>query len=174
MTSPIVLVTPLIPFGMKLGFSGQEASLFFVASMPFSIFGKLFLGALADRAPAKPIIALVVLANVAFWLIFYSWPSYGLFILSGAIYGVGIGGVAPVQGVVMGRCFGRVNFGTASGLGGMLTIVCLILATLMSFVLQGEQGEGYGDLFLAQTFLISLGGLILTAVRIPSADEAID
>lgn len=174
LTSPIVLITLLVPFGLRLGFSGQEASLFFVAAMPFSLVGKLFLGALADRAPAKPIIALIVLANVVSWLIFYSQPNYALFILSGAIYGVGIGGVAPVQGVVMGRCFGRVNFGTASGLGGMLTIVCLVLASLMSYVLQGEKGEGYGTLFVTQACLLLLGGLILAAVKIPVIEEAVD
>jgi len=174
MTSPVVLLTLLIPYGMGLGFTGQETNLFVVAALPFSLFGKLVLGSLADRAPAKPIIALVVVANLIVWLCFYSQPSYTLFIVTGAIYGLGIGGVAPVQGVVLGRFFGRVNFGTASGLGGILAIILLVAASLMSAFLQGESGEGYPTIFLVQAGLLLLGGIVLGTLRIPAAHESAD
>ena len=174
MTSPIVLLTLLIPFGQGLGFSGQEANAFLVAAMPFSLLGKLGLGTLADRSPAKPIVALIVVANVIVWLIFYAMPTYPVFVLSGAIYGLGIGGVAPVQGVVLGRCFGRVNFGTANGLGGVLMIALLIMVTLVSSFLQGESGEGYPTIFLVQSCLLLLGGFILAVIRIPGVDESAD
>ena len=173
-TSPFVLVTLLVPFGVGLGFTAQETNAFLVAAMPFSLFSKLVLGALADRASVKPIIALIALANVIVWLIFYGSPNYTLFVLTGAIYGLGIGAVAPVQGVVLGRCFGRANFGTVSGLGGIVMIGLLIMATLMSSFLQGENGEGYPTVFLVQAGLLLVGGSILAVIRIPSVDESKD
>jgi MFS family permease len=174
LTSPIVILTLLIPYGQGLGLTAQQANMFLVAAMPFSLLGKLILGALVDRAPAKPIISLVVVANILVWLIFYSEPSFALFVVTGAVYGVGIGGAGPVHGVVLGRCFGRINFGTASGLGGVLTIFLLILATLMSSSLQGEHGEGYPTVFLVQMGLLLLGGFVLALVRIPGLEESID
>jgi MFS family permease len=174
LTSPLVLLTLLVPYGVQLGFTAQEANAFLVAAMPFSLLGKVALGTLVDRAPAKPIIALVVVANVIAWLLLYSAPSYAVFVATGAVYGIGIGGVAPVNGVVVGRVFGRVNFGTASGLAGIAMIILLICATLMSALLQGADGEGYPMVFLAQMGLISLGGMLLLAIPIPGVDESAD
>ena len=172
LTSPIVLLTLLIPFAKDgLGFSGQQANLFFLSMMPFSILGKIVIGGLADIMPPKPTIALIVVMNVVLWLIFYSDPNFSLYLAAGAIYGIGIGGVAPLQGVIMGRCFGRANFGTASGLGGIPAIGLLVLASLMSSLLQGE-GEGYPTIFLTQTGLLLLGGLLLSLVRIPLVEDA--
>ncbi len=172
LTSPIVLLTLLIPFAKGgLGFSGQQANLFFLAMMPFSLMGKIVIGGLADIMPPKPAIALIVVMNVVLWLIFYSEPNLSLYLVAGAIYGIGIGGVAPLQGVIMGRCFGRANFGTASGLGGIPAIGLLVLASLMSSLLQGE-GEGYPTIFLNQTGLLLLGGLLLSLVRIPPVEDA--
>ena len=170
MTSPIVLLTLIVPYGMSLGFTGQETNLFFAAMVPFSLFGKLVLGRMADVAPAKPIIAFVVLFNVTIWGLLYSGPSYPLFILTGVVYGLGIGGAAPVQGVVLARCMGRENFGTASGLGGIVAVLLLVGASLMSSLLQGD-GEGYPLIFLIQMGLITFAGILLSFVAIP-ANEA--
>jgi hypothetical protein len=41
----------------------------------------------------------------------------------------------------------------------------------MSSLLQGE-GEGYPTIFLAQTGMLLLGGLLLSLVRIPSPEDA--
>lgn len=174
MTSPVVLLTLVIPYGTSLGFSGQDANLFFAAMVPFSLLGKVVIGTWVDRAPAKPLLALIVVMNVLVWLIFYSVPGFSLYIAAGAAYGLGIGGAAPVQGVVLGRCFGRANYGTASGLGGLLAIGLLVVASTMSSVLQGERGEGYPTIFLMQASLLLLGGLLLGLVRIPTLAEAVD
>jgi len=172
LTSPIVLLTLLVPFAKdELGFSGQQANLFFLAMMPFSLMGKIVIGALADIMPPKPAIALIVVMNVALWLIFYSEPSLSLYLAAGVIYGIGIGGAAPLQGVIVGRCFGRANFGMANGLGGIPGIGLLVLASVMSSLLQGE-GEGYPTIFLAQIGMLLLGGLLLSVVRIPPLEEA--
>lgn len=172
LTSPLVLITLLIPYAMGLGFTGQQANLFLAAMVPFSLFGKLVLGALADRAPAKPLIAFIISMNLAVWLIFWSEPSYPLYLASGVLYGFGIGAVAPLQGVVTGRLFGRLNFGTASGLGGLPTIFLLVMATAVSAVIQGESGDGYPTVFLIQVGYLVVAALILGIVRIPSVDEA--
>lgn len=170
LTSPIVLLTLLVPYGVQLGFTGQETNRFFAAMVPFSLFGKLVLGRLADTMPARPILAFIVIFNVLTWASLYSVPSYAQFLLTGAIYGLGIGGAAPVHGVILGRCIDRGSFGTASGIGGILAVMLLFSASLMSGYLQGD-GEGYPTVFKVQMGLITLGGFLLAFVRVPSAAE---
>lgn len=168
LTSPIVLVGLLVPFGKTLGFSQQEATFFFLAMMPFSLAGKILIGGLADVAPLKPSIALVVIVNLLVWGLLSLEPGYAIFVATGALYGVGIGGAAPLQGVLMGRCFGRLNFGKASGLGGILAIPLLVAAQIGSQLMLGASGS-YGATFAVQAGLLVLGGAMLALVRIPAA-----
>ncbi|MFK7897081.1 MAG: MFS transporter [Myxococcota bacterium] len=171
MTSPIVLIGALVPFGTDLGFTEQQANVFFLAMMPCSILGKVVVGGLADMAPIKPSILMVVLVNILVWMIFYTEPSYSLFIVTGAIYGIGIGGASPLQGVAMGLCFGRANFGRASGIGGIAMVPLLALASAASQVLLRETGSYHAG-FLLQIGLLCLGGVLLMIVKLPNSPAA--
>lgn len=174
LTSPIVLLTLIFPYAKtSLGLDGQQAALFFAAMVPFSLLGKVVLGALADMAPLKPAMLFIVVVNIIIWLIFYTQPSFPLFVATGALYGLGIGGVAPLQGVIQGRCFGRANFGTASGLGGVVAVALLIAASLAASVIQGD-GEGYPTVFILQATLIAMGGVLLAIVDIPTLEKSAD
>jgi MFS family permease len=170
MTSPVVLMGLLVEFGGDLGFSAQQAAVFFAAMVPFSLIGKIVLGGLADVAPLKPSIAMIVLVNMLVWLLFYFEPSYPLFLMTGALYGVGIGGAAPIHGVATARCFGRANFGRANGLGAMAAIPLLAGASALSHLLEGWTGS-YAMGFLVQVGLIFTGGLLLSLVRFPKHEE---
>ncbi len=169
LTSPLVLTPIVVPYGMDLGLTGKETTAFFVAMMPFSLLGKVVLGRLADVAPIKPAIAVVVLGNVLVWVCFYLEPGFNLFIATGALYGIGIGGVAPLQGVVLGRCFGRENFGRASGLGGLVAIV-VIASAMVSFQTLYASTGSYQLGFVLQAALILLGGVLIAFVRIPKSE----
>ncbi|MAG29350.1 MAG: hypothetical protein CL908_00460 [Deltaproteobacteria bacterium] len=166
MTSPVVLIGVAVPYGQSLGFSGQDANLFYLAMAPFSLLGKLVIGGLADVAPIKPAIVMVVLVNVLVWWLFYIEPSYTLFVVTGAIYGVGIGGAAPLHGVAQGLVFGRANFGRAGGLGAMAAVPLLAIASAASHALLGATGS-YSASFVLQMSLVSLGGLLLVFLPIP-------
>jgi MFS family permease len=171
LTSPVVLTPMVVPFGLDLGFTGQQANVFFLAMIPFSLLGKVVIGGLADVAPIKPAIALVVLANMLVWFLFYIEPGYALFVVRGAVYGIGIGGAMPLQGVAQGRCFGRANFGRAAGVGGLLTIPLIASASALSQLLHGVTGSFYTS-FLVQIGLLFLGGSLLAIVRIPEREGA--
>lgn len=166
MTSPVVLMGLLVEFGRDLGFSAQQAAVFFAAMVPFSLIGKVVLGGLADVAPLKPSIAMIVLVNMLVWVIFWLEPSYPLFIMTGVLYGIGIGGATPIHGVATARCFGRANFGRANGLGAMAGIPLLAGASALSHLLEGWTGS-YATGFLVQIGLIFTGGLLLSLVTFP-------
>lgn len=170
MTSPVVLMGLLVEYGKDLGFSEQQTAIFFATMVPFSLLGKIVVGGLADVAPLKPSIAMIVLVNMLVWGLLHLEPSYPFFLATGAIYGIGIGGAAPVHGVATARCFGRANFGRANGLGAMAGIPLLAGASALSHLLEGATGS-YHTGFLVQIALVLTGGIALTLVRFPSREE---
>ena len=111
-----------------------------------------------------------MLVNILVWIILYSNPSYPVFVATGALYGIGIGGAAPLHGVVNGRCFGRANFGTAGGLGGIAGIPLMVMAVVLGQVLKGVTGS-YHAAFVMQGGLLLIGGALLAFIRIPPASQ---
>ncbi|HPG25152.1 MAG: MFS transporter [Spirochaetaceae bacterium] len=166
-SSPVVLLGLLVPYGTDLGFTQQQANVFFLTMMPLSLAAKVVIGGLADRAPLKPAMLFVVVLNVLVWVVLATEPGYPLFLAAGALYGIGIGGAAPLQGVAIGRVFGRANFGRANGMGGLVGVPIIAIASATSHFLLGATG-GYGAGFALQMGLIVLGGAALAVVRIPT------
>ena len=103
------------------------------------------------------------------WAFLYFEPGYTLFVVTGAVFGIGIGGAMPLQGVSVGRCFGRANFGRAAGLGGLATIPVIAAASVVSQLLLGATGSFHMS-FLVQIGLLFLGGSLLAFVRIPQSE----
>ena len=167
--SSIVLLPVVLPYGEKLGFSQTEAARFFAAMTPFSLLAKFVFGRLADVAPLKPLFGVIVVVNVVFWSILATEPDYGLFIVSGAIYGMGIGGTMPVYGVLTARLFGRANFARANAIGGLGAFPFLIGAAIGSQALVGATGS-YRLLCFTQVAALALGGLLLAMLRLPSRE----
>lgn len=170
MTSPVVLMGLLVEYGKDLGFSEQQAAVFFATMVPFSLLGKIVVGGLADVAPLKPSIVMIVLVNMLVWGLLHLEPTYPWFLATGAIYGIGIGGAAPIHGVATARCFGRANFGRANGLGAMAGIPLLAGASALSHGLEGATGSYHAG-FLVQIGLVLTGGIALSLVRFPSRED---
>lgn len=171
MTSPVVLMGLLVEYGRDLGFGAQETAVFFAAMIPFSLLGKVVVGGLADVAPLKPSIAMTVVVNALVWAIFYAEPSYSVFLATGALYGIGIGGAVPLHGVAIASCFGRANFGRANGLGALVGIPLIAGASALSHLLEGRTGS-YQLGFVIQAGLILTGGGLLALVRFPQRAKA--
>jgi MFS family permease len=171
MTSPVVLMGLLVEFGHDLGFDAYHTAQFFLVMIPFSLLGKLVVGGLADVAPLKPSIVMTVLVNMAIWGIFSLEPGYPAFLATGALYGLGIGGAMPLQGVATAACFGRANFGRANGLGAIVAVPLLAGASALSHLLEGATGS-YRTSFLVQAALIAAGGVALGFVRFPKKSRS--
>jgi sugar phosphate permease len=165
-TSPIVMILALVPFAEDLGISRQNAAYFFSAAAPFSLLGKIVFGALADRIAPHRAIWLVVIGNMIVWALLYTDPNYSMLLVIGAIYGVGIGATGPLHGVILGRCFGRVAFGRASGIGGLGSLPLIALAPALAGYLYDTTGS-YHVVFIVQVVALLMGGLLLSFVRIP-------
>lgn len=163
-TSPIVIMLSLVPFAVDLGFSKQDAAWFFTAAAPFSLFGKIAFGAMADRIPPKVAAWIVVTGNMLTWLLLYTDPSYPMYLAIGALYGLAIGATAPLNGIMLGLCFGRTAFGRASGLGALASLPLISGTPAVAGILLDTTG-GYHAVFMMQVGLLLLGGVLLSLVR---------
>lgn len=165
-SSPIVLMLTLVPFGEELGFSRKAASYFFIGMAPFSIFGKILFGAVADRVPILPAIWLVTAGNAVVWGLLGMDPGYPVFLAIGALYGLAIGAAGPLQGVALGLCFGREGFGRASGIGGLAALPLIAAAPAVAGALRDATGS-YHTGFQLQLVLLLIGGILLSLVSFP-------
>lgn len=171
LTSPVVIISVLVPYGEALGMTRGEAADFYIWMLPFSLLGKLVIGGLADVTPLKPSIAMIVLTNALVWYLLRQEPDYATLMTIGAIYGIGIGGAAPLHGVLLGRLFGRADFGTASGLGGIVGVSLIVAASFASQGLLAATDYDYPLLCAVQMALLLAGGALLAFLRIPSPED---
>lgn len=165
-SSPIVMMVALVPFAEDLGIDGRSAAFFFTASAPMSLLSKLGFGYLIDRIPARLAIWIVVLLNAATWGALLFDPGFAMLMVVGALYGIGVGAVGPLQAVVLARCFGPQAFGRASGIGGLASLPIISASPAIAGYLYDTTGT-YHPVFELEVGLMIAGGLLLTIPRIP-------
>jgi MFS family permease len=104
------------------GVSSQAASIFWGLAVGFSVAGRLLFGLLADRLNPRNLMALTNMGHgvaVTVMLIFFlhlSIHSAASLLPFSVIYGLAMGGTSVLFPVLVGRCFGLLNFSKLLGL----------------------------------------------------------
>jgi MFS family permease len=164
-TSPIVAILHLVPFAEGQGFSRQDAAFVFTPVAAFSLLGKLAFGAVSDRVDPRRALLLAVLLLVAGWLLLLLDPDYPRLLCAGALLGLGIGAVLPLQGVLIGLCFRAEAFGQVMGLGGLLTLPIVAGANPLAGWLYDATGSYHAGFALEAGCLLA-AGLCFAALRV--------
>jgi MFS family permease len=112
-----------VPFAIKqLGFTPQQAALFYGFAVGFSILGRLLFGWLADRWHPTLLLAISLLllalgpAVLEVLFVRLGLRELELLWLYAAPFGTGIGANAVIMPVLVGRCFGELQFSKIMGL----------------------------------------------------------
>ena len=156
-------LTNLIPLARDLGFDRYQAAYALTAGAFTGVIGKIFFGILSDRANARLAVVFVIITQwLGIALIVYS-KSYLVLVIASAIFGFGMGGVAPLHAMMVGTLFGRREFGKVMGL---MRPMMLPLQTI-GLPLSGFIYDRVGNYDLAfDLFLVLLVIAILTTVFI--------
>jgi len=104
------------------GFSPQQAANFFGLTLGFSVFGRPLFGWLSDRWSPRGLMALggflfaagTAVLEVCFIRLEMTSPI-PIYVF-GILYGCAVGGSATVLPILIGRCFGLLNFSTILGI----------------------------------------------------------
>ncbi|MEM7078282.1 MAG: MFS transporter [Pseudomonadota bacterium] len=108
-------LTHMVPRLTDLGHTLSTASLVMSLCAGLGIAGKLGFGWLGDRMGLRINMWMILVVQFSGQLIMYLAPDLAWFALGAALFGVGVGGVVPLQATAVGKTFGRERFGAVLG-----------------------------------------------------------
>lgn len=160
-----------VPFAdQEIGFSLQQAAVFYGLAVGFSIVGRLWFGWLTDRWSPRLLMALSLLlaalgpAFIELLLVRLQLREVNLLWLYAVPYGIGSGANFVILPVLVGRCFGELHFSRIMGLlmsGQALGVIVGIPTAGWVFDTTGS----YEWVLIACTIALLLATLLTTLVR---------
>jgi MFS family permease len=124
----------LVPFAeQEVGFTPQQAAFYFGLTIGLSMLGNVLAGWLADRMRPQVVLALtgllMAIGPAALWLCFVrlGLRDVNHLLLHAIPYGIGFGGNVTIAPVLIGRCFGELNFARISGIMGLAYAFCVLV-----------------------------------------------
>jgi MFS family permease len=123
-----------VPFAeQEAGFSSQQAAFYFGLTIGLSMIGNLLAGWLADRMRPQLVLALTGLlmacgpAALELCVVRLGLRDVNLLLLYAVPYGIGFGGNVTIAPLLIGRCFGELNFARISGIMGLAYAFCVLV-----------------------------------------------
>jgi len=160
------VLTHIIAHANDLGFAPVKAALVLSCIAGLGVVGKVLFGWISDGVDKRAALWLassLQFTGVSVFLFVESYPG----LLTGAgIFGLGMGGLVPLWGTLIGACFGRRSFGRVMGLMSPLMLPIQTLGVPFA----GWVFDRWGSYTLAfQIFLgiYAASILVLGLLRIP-------
>jgi MFS family permease len=148
----------LVPFATDIGYSDSQAQWLVSFLAACTIFGKLGIGALADRFDKRWLLLVVIAAVAVEQLVFLMRPGYGTLMAVCGLAGFASGGTLPLWASLIGERFGARSFASVMGLMNPVNMVF----SLVTVPFIGRVFDKTGNYDLAfQTFI---GAAIIAAV----------
>lgn len=111
-----------IAFAIDRGIEPMKAAVLLSAISLGAALGKLGFGWLADRSGERGAFGVALVCTFAALAGFGGFADYSGLVAAAALFGLGIGGVAPLQVALLARHFGSKDFAPVMGLVGPLMI----------------------------------------------------
>jgi MFS family permease len=111
-----------IAFAIDRGIEPMKAAVLLSAISLGAALGKLGFGWLADRSGERGAFGFALVCAFAALVGFSAFADYAGLVAAAGLFGLGIGGVAPLQVALLARHFGSKDFAPVMGLVGPLMI----------------------------------------------------
>ena len=163
------VLTHAVPHVTDLGVSATAAALVLSAMAGAGAIGKPLFGTLTDYMDKRATLALCIALQLAGVMMLIYVRSYPFLVAAGAIFGLGMGGVVPLQGALVGAAFGRRSFGRVMGLMSPAMLPIQMLGVPFAghvFDRTGSYRPAF-QVFIA-AFLLSLAAL--SRLRLPELE----
>lgn len=105
------VLTQIVQHGIDLGFTQQKASVVLSLIAILGVAGKILFGYICDHVDKRAAFWLAMLLQALGSLSFVFVTTYPHLLLTGAVFGLGMGGIVPLWGSLIGASFGRRVFG---------------------------------------------------------------
>jgi MFS family permease len=163
------MLTHIIPHATDIGFEPLAAAWVLSCIAGMGVVGKLLFGWIVDRIDKRLALWLATgLQGLGVTLIMNA-EQYHLLLLSGAVYGLGMGGMVPLSGALIGAAFGRERFGRAIGAMNPLMLPIRVLGIPYAGWVFDRTGS-YEVAFLTFMGLCALSIIVLAFLRLPEVE----
>jgi MFS family permease len=163
------LLTHAVPHATDLGFSPESAALVLSAMAGAGSIGKPLFGALADRIDKRSAVWMAAGLQLCGSGLFIGARSYPLLIAAALVFGLGMGGIVPLQGALIGAAFGRRAFGRAMGLLALAMLPLIVVSSPFAGYVFDRTGS-YDLAFTVFTGMFALSMVVLLMLRLPAAE----
>ncbi len=153
------------------GFSVYDASYVLGTAGTFAIIGKIVFGWLMDHADARRTVLCAVSAYLVSALVFMSVDSYWLYILGGALFGLGFGGMVPVRSVLLSRMFGVNRFSRVNGLFSFFLAPAMFWVLITGYI--ADSTGSYVPAFQIWAVAFALAGVVTLVVKLPNRADTV-
>jgi MFS family permease len=160
------VLSHVIAHASDLGFAPMRAAFVLSAIAAMGVVGKVLFGWISDRVDKRLALWLAIGLQFTGVLFFLRVSAYASLIAGAAVFGLGMGGLVPLWGTLIGACFGRRAFGRVMGL---MSPVMLPIQTLgVPFAgFAFDHWGGYTAAFRAFLGIYAAAAVALAFVRIP-------
>lgn len=163
------VLTHAIPHVTDLGFDAQQAAWILSVMAIAGALGKPSFGAITDRLDKRLAFLLSTSLQLCGLWVFVGSRAYEDLLLGGAIFGLGMGGVVPLHGALIGATFGRKAFGRVMGsMTPVMTPLSMSGVPLAGYLFDrtGSYGLAFHGLMGAYVVAIAL----LSLLRLPAVE----
>ena len=163
------ILTHIIAHGMDLGFPPLRASygLSIIAAM--GVLGKVVFGWIGDRLSGRGALWLAIGLQASGSTGLLQAESYTALLSAAAVFGLGMGGMMPLWGTLIGACFGRRSFGRVMGLMSPILLPIQILGVPFAGYVYDRSGT-YDLAFAVFVCMYLSAMLVLFLLRTPSRE----
>jgi len=163
------ILTHIIAHARDLGFQPFAASLSLSAIATTGVLGKVVFGWIADRLSGRTALWLAIGLQTTGTASLLQAGSYPALLGSAAVFGLGMGGMMPLWGTLIGACFGRRSFGRVMGLMSPILLPIQILGVPFAGWVFDRNGS-YDTAFTTFLFMYLSAMLILVLLRVPDEE----
>jgi MFS family permease len=163
------ILTHIIPHATDIGFEPLAAAWVLSCIAGFGAVGKLLFGWIADRIDKRQTLWCATGLQGLGIVLILNAEQYHLLLLAGTVYGLGMGGMPPLAGALIGAAFGRYRFGRMMGLMNPLMLPIRVLGIPYAGWVFDSTGS-YEIAFLTFIGLCAISILVLFLLRLPEVE----
>lgn len=163
------ILTHIIPHATDIGFAPRAAAAVLSVMAGTGVVGKVLFGAITDRIDKRIAFVLCAGLQLTGTSILLAGHSYAQLLWAGGIFGLGMGGLVPVQGAAVGAAFGRRAFGRVMGLMSPAMLPLHALGVPLAGYLYDVNGS-YDLAFQIFLALYAVGAAVALLIRMPEQE----
>jgi MFS family permease len=163
------MLTHIIPHATDIGFDPLAAAWVLSCIAGFGAVGKLLFGWIADRIDKRLTLWCATALQGLGIVLILNAEQYHLLLLAGTVYGLGMGGMPPLAGALIGAAFGRYRFGRMMGLMNPVMLPIRVLGIPYAGWIFDRTGS-YEIAFLTFIGLCVMSILALSLLRLPDVE----